>query len=94
MTTPRTRSTLAAVKAEATASTIPFDYEGDTYAVLATSEWPFEALVAFEDGKIATFVRSILPTEDYARFLATKPRVADLTAVVEAIQGALGISGN
>ena len=81
-------------RSEALAAPVAFEHDGHTYHVLATSEWPFTALAAYEDGKVSSFVRLILPAEDYAAFLATDPKVADLEPFVTALQGALGISGN
>lgn len=88
------RSRTAAVKAEALVEHLPFEHAGHTYHVLPTSEWPFTALAAYEDGKVSTFIRLILPAEDYDAFLATSPKVADLEGFVLALQSALGISGN
>jgi hypothetical protein len=89
--TPTTKSPTAA---EALAAPIPVTFGGVDYDVLPSSEWPFEALEAFEDGKVATFLRHILGEEQTAAFRETKPTVATVREFVVALQGALGIAGN
>lgn len=84
----------SAAASEALAESVPVTFKGHTYGVIPSSEWPLEAIEAFEDGKVATFVRSILPADDYAAFKATSPKVSDLGPFVEAIRKGLGISGN
>lgn len=90
--TPARRITAA--QAEAQGTTIPFDFNGETYEVLPTTEWPWSAMAAFEDGKVATFVRLVLAGDSHDRFLATNPTVSDGAALVEAMQAAMGIAGN
>lgn len=82
------------IAAEALGDKIAFNYNGADYFVTSTEDWDYEVLEAFEDGKIVTFLRLILGTEQHAAFKATKPKVADVNAFVEAIQKALGIQGN
>lgn len=91
-TTPRSR--LTPVKAEAVGATIPFEFEGATYNVLTTDEWPYEALEAFEEGRIAGFLKAILGPEEHAAFKATRPKIVDVQRFVVEVQAALGISGN
>lgn len=80
--------------AEALGEKVPFTHNGVDYLVDPTTEWPYEALEAFEDGKLATFLRSVLGEEQHDAFKATKPRVSDVGDLVQAVQAALGISGN
>lgn len=89
MTTPKNPTA-----AEALGAPVPFTHDGIDYLVVNSAEWPYEALEAFEDGKIATFLRSVLGDQEHAKFKATKPLLADVNRFVEALQGALGISGN
>lgn len=80
--------------AEALGDKIPFTFDGVDYLIDPTSEWPFDALESFEDGKIAAFLRAVLGTEQYAKFKATKPTVGRTNEFVEAFQAALGVQGN
>lgn len=89
---PTTRKTATA--AEALGTGVPFTFAGVDYLVAPTSEWPFEALEAFEDGKVATFIRAVLGEEQTATFRATKPTVTVLKDFVVELQKALGLAGN
>jgi len=80
--------------AEALSSHVPLTFNGVDYSLAPSSEWPFEALEAFEDGKVATFLRLVLGDEQTAAFRATKPTVSDFQEFVVELQKALGISGN
>lgn len=80
--------------AEALGEHVPFTFAGVDYSVPPTSQWPFEALEAFEAGKVATFLRLVLGDDQVAAFRATKPTVATFQALVVELQDALGISGN
>lgn len=80
--------------AEATAETVPFTHNGVDYELTPSSEWDYEALEAFENGKIATFLRLILGDAQHAAFKATRPKVNDVNTFVVEIQKALGIQGN
>ncbi len=88
------RKTANPTAAEALAEPIPFEFQGQTYTVPPTSEWDYETLEAFEDQKAVAILRSLLGPEQHAAFKATKPKVADFTAMMEALAGALGLSGN
>jgi len=80
--------------AEALAEKVPFTYNGVDYQLEPTSEWSYEVLEAFEDGRLSSFLRGVLGDEQHEKFKATKPRVKDLEGFVLGLQGALGISGN
>ena len=79
---------------EALGEKVPFTFEGVDYLVTPTSEWEFEALEAFEEGKVLAFLRSILGEEDYGRLKASKPKVAKLRQFSSEVVKALGVSGN
>lgn len=87
-------STKPAAAHEALGESIPVDFRGVSLLILPSSEWPFEALEAFEEGKVATFLRLILGKDQYAEVRKVTPKVGDARDLVEAIQDALGISGN
>lgn len=80
--------------AEALGALVPFTFGDVDYLIPPTSEWTYDALEAFEDGKITAFLRAILGDAQHVKFKATKPRIADVTEFVDAMQKALGISGN
>lgn len=92
MTTARKTSTPAAV--EVAEDTVPVVYNGTTFHVPTSSDWPYDALVALEDGHIAAFLRTVLGEEQHEAFVALKPRVRDLEAFVTSLQEAQGIAGN
>lgn len=89
-----TDATANAVEAEAVDALVTFDFEGGTYRALPSSEWTWDALEAYETGRITAFVGAILDPASLAAFKATKPKVATVTDFVLAIQKALGIQGN
>lgn len=80
--------------AEALSDKVPFTFNGVDYLVTPSADWEYEALEAFEAGRIVTFLRMILGPEQHNAFKATHPKIADVNAFVEAIQKALGILGN
>ncbi len=82
-----------AAKAD-TQKTIDFTYDGTTYQILPTAEWPFEALEAMEDGKVLTILRYILLGDGYKTLAAKRPNVGQITDFFEAAQKELGIAGN
>lgn len=86
--------TKSAAAAEAMGDKIPFHSRGVDFALTPSSEWDFEALEAYEEGKIALFLRLILGNAQYAAFKATKPKVGEVNEFVEDLQKALGIEGN
>lgn len=80
--------------AEALNEPIEFTWRDHKYIVPATAQWPYEALEAFEEGKLSGFLRALLGDEQHAAFKAEKPLVADMTDFIEEMQKALGIAGN
>jgi hypothetical protein len=53
-----------------------------------------QALEAFEEGKVTTFLRAILTPDSWSTYTARNPKVSDLQGLVVAIQTAAGLSGN
>lgn len=80
--------------AEALATRVPFLWRETAFTVEPTSEWSYDALENYEDGRITHFLRSVLGAEEHKRFKTLKPKAADVEDFVGAIQKALGISGN
>jgi hypothetical protein len=80
--------------AEALGAKIPFNYKDVDFLVLPSSEWSYEALEAYEEGRIVTFLKDVLGKEQHDRFKATKPKAGDVNEFVKAMQKALGIQGN
>lgn len=89
MTSPKTPAA-----AEALGEMIPFTFDGHDYAVYPSSEWSFDALEAYEAGRILAFLKGILDDESFAQLRATKPKAAVIGDFVVALQKAVGISGN
>lgn len=82
------------VKAEAIGTPVQFEYDGDTYAVAPANEWDLDVLEAFEEGRILATVRSLLGEAQWKTFRAKPRNVQALADLFEALQAALGISGN
>lgn len=89
MTARKTNPTAA----EALGDRVPFSFGGVDYLVPTAGDWPYDALEAFEAGKIATFLRHALGDDQHAAFKATKPKVSEVNDFVDALTGALGVSG-
>lgn len=81
-------------KTEALNEKVSFEYDGETYEVAPAREWDLDVLEAYEDGMIATTVRSLLGKEQYATFRSKKRNVGDLEDLFMEIQKALGVEGN
>ena len=80
--------------AEALGESIPFHFDGVDYELVPTSEWPFEAVEEFENGRVAAFLALVLGAEQYAAFKATKPKLGRVNEFVTELQKAVGIAGN
>lgn len=85
---------LTPAKAEATESPVNFEYDGKTYTVPPSIDWPIEALEAMEDDKVITFVRSVLGPVQWTAFKSTPRKTQDFSDLMEALGKAAGISGN
>ena len=92
MTAANSRKTATA--AEALGEKIPLSFAGVDFLLDPSTEWSYDALEAYEDGRITAFLRSILGDEQHAAYKATKPKAAGVGDFVRAIQSALGIAGN
>jgi hypothetical protein len=79
---------------EALAEGIPFTYGDHDYIITPSSEWDLDALEAFENGKLATFLRLVLGEEQYSVYKQKHPKVGELEPFVVSLQKALGIKGN
>jgi hypothetical protein len=80
--------------AEALAEDVPFEFGGVKYVLPPTSEWTYDTLEAFEEGKISAFLKALLGDKQHDAFKATKPKISAMNEFVLGIQKALGISGN
>ena len=85
---------LPAAKAEATEKPVTFDFDGRAYTIAPSSEWSLDALEAFEDEKVISFVRAILVPVQWTEFKSKHRKPADLSDLMEALGEASGISGN
>lgn len=89
-----TRKPANAVAAEAASTAIPVNFNGVTYDVPPTSEWPVTVLEAFEESRLVAFVKALIGADQYALFLKGNPKVSDLGDFIVAIQQGIGIQGN
>lgn len=94
--TPRLRpapgaAKAAARKAEATDEPIAFEFEGETYEIPASADWPLSAVEALEDEKGVRFARELLGPEQWAAFRSVPRTVGDLDRFAQAMQEAAGL---
>ncbi|QNJ56515.1 tail assembly chaperone [Arthrobacter phage Niobe] len=80
--------------AEALGESIPFTFEGKDFVVLPSSEWSFDAIEAYEEGRVLAFLREILDADSFEALRAMKPKAAVLGEFVVSLQKAAGIAGN
>ncbi|QGZ17312.1 tail assembly chaperone [Arthrobacter phage Warda] len=80
--------------AEALGESIPFTFDGKDFVVAPSSEWSFDALEAYEEGRVLAFLREILDEESFKTLRAMKPKASHLGEFVVALQKAAGIAGN
>lgn len=80
--------------AEALGEKIAYHFNGKDYFLDPSSEWSFDALEAFEEGRIFAFLKMVLGAEQYAELKKSKPNAGDLNVFIEGMQKALGIAGN
>lgn len=83
-------STQDVIKAEATSTTIFFEYEGETFGVPKPNLWPLDAIEAFEDGKVMNFMRALFGAEDYERIKAVCKTMEGVTAFMTVAMQAAG----
>ncbi|WGH21088.1 tail assembly chaperone [Arthrobacter phage Cassia] len=79
--------------AEALGESIPFTFDGQDFSVLPSSEWSFDALEAYETGRVLAFLQEILDGDSYQTLRAMKPKASVLGDFVIALQRAAGIAG-
>lgn len=99
MTAPKTPTdrlpkSVSPAAAEALGVRLPFTFDGVDYEIDPSSEWPYDALESFEEGRVVAFLKIILGPEQHAAFKATKPKVSDVSRFAEVIQSTVGIAGN
>ncbi|MDG4801721.1 hypothetical protein [Micromonospora sp. WMMD980] len=84
-----------AAKAEATGSTVTFEFDGESYEIEPSLTWDLDAMEAYEEGNLVTCVRLILGPAQYTKFKpkGAKRTVGDLGRLFNAIQEAGG-AGN
>ncbi|AYN57734.1 tail assembly chaperone [Arthrobacter phage DrManhattan] len=80
--------------AEALGEMIPFNFDGKDYFVAPSSEWSFDALEAYEEGRVLAFLREILDEASFKTLRTEKPKASVLGEFVVALQKAVGIAGN
>lgn len=80
--------------AEALGENIAFNFEGKDFLVAPSSEWSFDAIEAYEEGRILAFLREILDAASFKQIRAMKPKASVLGEFVVALQKACGIAGN
>lgn len=75
-------------KDEAFAKETIFSYDGLEFIVAPASDWSLDALEAFEDQRMISFLRELLGPEQWASF-KEKPRTsADVEGLVNALMEA------
>lgn len=77
-------------KAEAFSTDTELDFDGEHYVVAPATDWSLDALEAFEDGKMITFLRELLGPEQWATFKAKPRKSADVEGLANALMGASG----
>lgn len=80
-------SQIAAVKAQAQAATVTFDYDGHTYTIEKIEDPSIDLLEALEDGRVIAATKLILGAEQYAQFKSSSPRVSDLNDLISKAVG-------
>lgn len=80
------------VEAEAVGElTVDVEFRGTTYTIdAATDDWDVETTLAFEEGKGVSALRGLLGADQFAAFLATKPKNRDANALGDLIAQKLG----
>jgi hypothetical protein len=80
--------------AEALGEMIPFVFDGQDYTVHPSSEWSFDAIEAYENGRVLAFLSEVLDDESNKKLRAAKPKASVLGKFVDALNKAVGIAGN
>lgn len=70
---------------------VSVEHDGMELAIPADPEdWPIQATLAFEQGKVITAIRGILSAEDFAKIIEKKYRNKDFGKLYEALAKAGG----
>lgn len=77
-------------KAEATGTDIEIDFEGHTYTIPPSVEWPLDAIEAAEDGEIVRSTKLILGVEQWAEFRERHSKFGDLMEFMKAVEKVAG----
>lgn len=79
--------------AETSDRPVPVEFRGSTYDLPTLLDWPKEALLANEDGRlIPTVLRKLLTPEQHAQLDADTDTIGDVVAFFNAAQAALGVA--
>jgi hypothetical protein len=68
-------------------------FDEQTFEIPEAEDWPVDALLAYEDGKVGSLVRALLGADGWARFSAKPRTLRDLTALMAEVEKGLD-SGN
>jgi hypothetical protein len=79
-----------ALKAEATDEPIEVTFRDEVYVIPAPLDWPWETMDHLAEGRISKAVAELLGEEQLETFRATRPRMRDAVALMEAIAAASG----
>jgi hypothetical protein len=94
MATAARKPAAATAKTEANDAEVAFAFEGKSYVVPTASEWDLPVLEAYEEGRVIAFTRELLGPDQWAAFKSKPRKVADITALFEAIESATVGPGN
>jgi hypothetical protein len=86
-----TRKPTPPAKADVLANGVTFEFDGKTYAIPPTDEWPLDALEAMEKEQGVTFARLLLGEPQWAIFRREHSTAKDLNGLMEALQEAAGL---
>lgn len=90
--TPVSDPTPAQIEAEG-AETVQVEHNGESYTFPAlVDELDGDAYDAFEDQRYSRGLRVVLSDEDWDRFKATKPKLKEYRALVNAWMAAVGVT--
>lgn len=83
-----------AAAAEALGEMIPFSFNGKDFLTANSADWSFDAIEAYEEGRILAFLSEILDDASFKDLRAMKPKASVLGEFVKTLQKACGIAGN
>lgn len=84
----------AALEAEAKEQNVrTFEHNGIEFKIDADVEnWSVESMLAFEENKAVSVVRSLLGADQWAKYMATKPNTKDFGELAEKLFQTVGLS--